>query len=182
MNKKNPYLECPVFDTEHFILRLVQEDDAAGLLTCYSDPNARAIFNSDACTGNFFFDTSDDIMICIKAWLDCYAREDFVRFSIVDKAAHHAVGTIEMFGMVGKYKTTRGILRLDIASKYEEAAYLIELFSLCLKEFFDLFGVHQIVTKAIPEAVTRVGVLKMLGFASYDFPERSHYWMYAAGN
>lgn len=180
MNRKNPYLECPVYDTEHFMLRLVREDDAAGLLTCYSDPYARAIFNSDTCTGNFFFDTSDDVMICIKAWLDCYAREDFVRLSIVDKSTRQAVGTIEMFGMVGKYKTTRGILRLDIASKYEEAVYLDELFSLCLKEFFDLFGVFKIVTKAIPEAAKRVGILKKLGFAAYDFPEREHYWVHDA--
>ncbi len=181
MNKKSPYLESPVFDTEHFILRLVNEGDAADLLTCYCDPSARSIFNSDTCTGNFFFDTSDEVGKCIKAWLDCYAREEFVRFSIVDKNTGKAVGTIEMFGMVGKYKTTRGILRLDIASKYEEAAYLNELFSLCLKEFFDLFGVLQIVTKAVPEAAKRVGILKKLGFAAYDFPEREHYWVHTAG-
>jgi RimJ/RimL family protein N-acetyltransferase len=180
MNKKNPYMECPVFDTEHFILRLVQEDDAADLLTCYSDPYARAIFNFDTCTSNFFYDTSNEIRECIKVWLDCYSREDFVRLAIVAKNTHRAVGTIEMFGMVGRYKTTRGILRLDIASKYEEAAYLNELISLCLNEFFDLFNVNQIVTKAIPEAVKRVDILKKLGFSAYDFPEREHYWMCAA--
>jgi RimJ/RimL family protein N-acetyltransferase len=175
--KKNPYVECPVYDTEHFILRLVTEDDATDLLTCYADTNARPIFNSDTCTSNFFYETFDEICDCVKIWLNSYARKEFVRFSIIDKYSNHAVGTIEMFGMVGKYKTTRGILRLDIASEYEEDGYLNELFSLCLNEFFDLFVVDQIVTKAIPEAVNRVNTLKRLGFVAYDFPEREHYWM-----
>lgn len=189
--KRNPYVECPVFETENFILRLVTEDDAADLLTCYSDTNARPIFNSDTCTSNFFYDTSDEMSDCIKMWLNSYVRKEFVRFSIIDKFSSHAVGTIEMFGMVGKYKTTRdawravqrsgttsrGILRLDIMSKYEEAAYLDELFILCLKDFFDLFAVNQIVTKAIPQAVKRVNILKKLGFVVYDFPEREYYWI-----
>lgn len=175
--KKNPYVECPIFETENFILRLVTEDDAADLLTCYSDTNARPIFNSDTCTSNFFYDTSDEMSDCVKMWLNNYTQKEFVRFSIIDKWSDHAVGTIEMFGMVEKHKTTRGILRLDIASKYEEAAYLNELFSLCLKDFFDLFAVNQIVTKAIPEAVKRVNILKKLGFVAYDFPEREYYWM-----
>lgn len=175
--KRNPYVECPVFETENFILRLVTEDDAADLLTCYSDTSARPIFNSDTCTSNFFYDTSDEMSDCIKMWLNSYVRKEFVRFSIIDKFSSHAVGTIEMFGMVGKYKTTRGILRLDIMSKYEEAAYLDELFTLCLNDFFDLFAVNQIVTKAIPQAVKRVNILKKLGFVVYDFPEREYYWI-----
>jgi len=175
--KKNPYVECPVFETENFILRLVTEDDAADLLTCYSDTNARPIFNSDTCTSNFFYDTSDEMSDCIKMWLNSYVRKEFVRFSIIDKCSSHAVGTIEMFGMVGKYKTPRGILRLDIMSKYEDAAYLDELFALFLKDFFDLFAVNQIVTKAIPEAGKRVNILKKLGFVAYDFPEREYYWI-----
>lgn len=175
--KRNPYVECPVFETENFILRLVTEDDAADLLTCYSDTSARPIFNSDTCTSNFFYDTSDEMSDCIKMWLNSYVRKEFVRFSIIDKCFSHAVGSIEMFGMVGKYKTTRGILRLDIMSKYEEAAYLDELFTLCLNDFFDLFAVNQIVTKAIPQAVKRVNILKKLGFVVYDFPEREYYWI-----
>ncbi len=175
--KTNPYVQCPVIETEHFILRLVSIEDAAALLHCYSDLLARPFFNSDSCTGDFFFDTYDQMNACIKAWLDCYSKEEFVRFSIVDKGSNLAVGTIEMFGMIGKYKTTRGILRLDIASSYEKASILRELFSVCLHGFFDLFAVHQIVTKAIPEASERVDALKGLGFVPYDFPEREHYWV-----
>lgn len=177
--KRNPYVECPVSETENFILRLVTEDDAADLSACYSDTNARPIFNSDTCTSNFFFETSDEMSGCIKMWLNSYVRREFVRFSIIDKCSSHAVGTIEMFGMVGKYETTQGILRLDIMSKYEEAAYLDELFTLCVNDFFDLFAVNQIVTKAIPQAVKRVNILQKLGFVAYDFPEREYYWAYS---
>jgi hypothetical protein len=176
--KKNPYAICPVFETEHFMLRLVSMDDAADLLVCYSDVNARPFFNSDTCTSDFHFDTCGQMSSCIKLWLDCYFKEEFVRFSIVDKSSGRAVGTVEMFGMAGKYKTPRGILRLDIASKYEEAAVLHKLFSVCLNEFFDWFAVSLIVTKAIPEATERVNALKSLGLAAYDFPEREHYWVY----
>lgn len=189
--KRNPYVECPVFETKNFILRLVTEDDAADLLTCYSDTSARPIFNSDTCTSNFCYDNSDEMSDCIKIWLNSYVRKEFVRFSIIDKCSSHAVGTIEMFGMVGKYKTiqdawravqqsgttSRGILRLDIMSKYEEAVYLDELFTLCVNDFFDLFAVNQIVTKAIPQAVKRVYILQKLGFVAYDFPERECYWV-----
>ena len=173
---KNPYEDCPVLESENFLLRLVTKEDAADLLACYSDPNARLFFNSDTCTSDFFFNTAIEMNDCIKSWLDCYTGEEFVRFAIVDRRSGRAVGTIEMFGTVGKYQTSRGILRLDIASRYEEAPYLNELFSLCLKEFFDLFAVTRIVTKAIPAAVQRVSALKTLGFAPYDFPEREHYW------
>lgn len=176
---RNPYVECPVFETENFILRLVSEEDAADLLTCYSDTSARPIFNSDTCTSNFFYDTSDEMRECIKIWITCYFRKEFVRFSIIDKFSGHAVGTIEMFGMVGKYKISRGILRLDIMSKYEEAKYLDELFTLCLNNFFELFAVNQIVTKAIPQAVKRVNILNKLGFKEYYFPEREYYWTFS---
>jgi RimJ/RimL family protein N-acetyltransferase len=175
---RNPYLKCPVYETENFILRLITEEDTDDLFLCYSDVNARPVFNSDTCTSNFFYDNLEDMRHCVKMWIDSYNRKEFIRFSVVDKHSQHAVGTIEMFGMIGKYKTSRGILRLDIASKYENPTYLTELFTVCQNEFFELFAVNQIVTKAVPEAVTRVNVLKRLRFESYDFPEREHYWIF----
>ncbi len=174
--KKDPYVECPTFETGNFVLRIVTESDAADLLACYADANARPIFNSDTCTSNFFFDTYNEMRDCIKLWLQSYSRKEYIRFSIIDRSSSHVAGTIEMFGRIGKYKNPRGILRLDIASKYEETVYLNELFSLCLEDFFDLFAVDLIVTKAVPEAAKRITVLKKLGFTAYDFPEREHYW------
>ena len=176
--RTDPYAQCPVLETESFVLRLVSNEDAVDLLACYADERARPIFNSDTCT-SFFFHTVCEMADCIQLWLDSYAREEFVRFSIIDRRSGHAVGTIEIFGMVGAYKTERGILRLDIASKYEVSPYLDELFSICTKNFFDLFSVRLIVTKAKPET-ERAVVLKQLGFAVYDFPGREHYWVHSS--
>ena len=176
--KNNPYIECPIFESGHFALRLVTEDDSLDLLMCYSDPEARKIFNSDTCTSDCCYNTIEEMHDCIKGWVNAYVQKEFVRFAIIDKSINRAVGTIEMFGMVGKYKTPRGILRLDIASMYEAEGYLYELFSLCIKEFLALFAVNQVVTKAIPEAANRIVTLGALGFEAYDFPGREHYWIY----
>lgn len=173
----NPYQQCPKYDRTHFIVRLVEENDAVGLLECYSDVKAQPIFNSDACTGDFCINRLEDMRNCINAWIGCYERQEFIRFSIIDKNTNVAVGTIEMFGMVGAYKVNRGILRVDILSKYENETYLSEIFGLCKTEFFDVFAVEQIVTKAIPMAECRIKSLLGLGFEPYDFPERENYYI-----
>lgn len=171
----NPYNKCPVYETDNFVLRLVREEDAADLLYCYSDSESRTLFNSDSCTSDFCYNTAEEMKNCITIWLDCYKRQDFVRFSIVEKQENKAVGTIEIFGFVGNYKTKRGILRLDIASAYERTSSLAELFGKCLEEFYDLFRINEIVTKAVPHAFVRKSVLEQLGFIPYEFPGREHY-------
>ena len=171
-----PYFNCPSFETEHFILRLVQETDASDLLSCYADEKSWPNFNADTCTGDFHITLETDMNNCIKAWIDSFSRKDFIRFSILDRQSGHAVGTIEMFGRVGSYKVSRGILRLDLASDYETPETLQELFTLCIKEFYQWFSVDLIVTKAVPNAEKRVKVLKELGFTEYPFPDREHYF------
>lgn len=174
--KENPYFICPDFQTENFLLRLVTEEDAVDLLSCYSDKKAQVLFNSDCCTSDFCYTTRNEMQGCIRMWLDSYIRGDFVRFAIVDVHTEKAVGTIEMFGYVGTYKVTRGILRLDLASAYEKESVLKELISLCGKEFFRIFGVNEMVTKAAPWAAERISAVKALGFTPYDFTGREYYW------
>ncbi len=173
---ENPYVKCPVYKTENFTLRLVQLEDTEDLLQCYSDPKAQELFNADHCTTDFRFKTPDELRHCIAAWLKAYEKEEFVRFAIVDSALGKPVGTIEMFGMVGVYKSSLGVLRLDICSEYEQAAYLDELLTLCVGEFFPLFGVSQISHKAIPAAAGRIQALLKLGFRPCDLPDRPHSW------
>ena len=43
----NPYKDCPMYETQNFIFRLVSEEDAEDLLACYSDPKAQGLFNID---------------------------------------------------------------------------------------------------------------------------------------
>ena len=113
----------------------------------------------------------------IKFWLMEYGEEAYIRFAIVDKPTNKAVETIEMFGMVGQYKTEVGILRIDIASAYEKAAFLDELLHMCIENFYTLFKVNSIATKAESHAVDRIRALKKLGFQAENFNGRSHYYL-----
>lgn len=176
MMMKNIYEQCPIYETETFIIRLIEERDAENLLKCYSDLNARPFFNSDACWGDFFMKTIEEMRGTIKAWIGCFERQEFIRFSIIDKKTEVAVGTIEMFGKVGVYEVNRGILRVDLLSEYETEPYLSEIFSLSIAKFFDDFGVDMVATKAISMATTRIMALEKCGFSPYEFPEREHYY------
>ena len=120
--------------------------------------------------------TMDEMSGCIAAWIQAYEKEEYIRFAIVDRSMGKAVGTIEMFGRVGVYQSPLGVLRLDICTEYERMAFLEELLTLCVKEFFPLFGVDQILHKAIPAATDRIQVLKRLGFQPCELPERPHSW------
>ncbi len=173
----DPYVVCPAYETEQFILRLIAEADAEGLLPCYSDKKAQKFFNADKCSGDFCMDKLEDMVLCIRAWLDAYAQQDFIRFSIIDKSLSRAIGTIEMFGYIGKYKVKTGILRVDVSSGYENEEDLREIFDVCSEHFFDLFEVDVIATKAIPEAVERRNALQRVDFCEGEMPEREHYFL-----
>jgi 8-oxo-dGTP diphosphatase len=173
----NPYNECPVLETKHFTLRLVVEGDASDLLACYSDPKAQELFNIDNFPIDCRFNTLEEMSKYIKFWLMEYSEEAYVRFSIIDKTTQKAVGTIEMFGMVGKYKVETGLLRIDIVSDYENSVCLKELFDVCVVNFYDLFGVSCIATKAIPQADKRIQALSKAGFTAGDYNSREHYFL-----
>jgi len=89
----NPYEKCPAFETPHFTLRLVSEADAEDLLVCYADPKAQELFNIDNFSHICNFYTAEAMAECIGFWLTAYAQKAFVRFSIMDKSTHKAVGT-----------------------------------------------------------------------------------------
>ncbi|MFW2487766.1 GNAT family N-acetyltransferase [Clostridium chromiireducens] len=174
---KDPYEICPNFETESFILRLVSEEDSEGLLRCYSDSKAQKNFNSDRCTGDFCIYAIEDMLQCIKAWLYAYSQQEFIRFAIIDKSLSKAIGTVEMFGYVGKYKIKTGILRVDVSSEYENIDYLNEIFNVCDENFFDLFEVDMIATKAIPQAVERRNTLIKNDFCEGKVSEGEHYYL-----
>jgi len=168
----NIYKNCPVLETEHFILRLVKESDAENLLNCYSDERTQSLFNADNCTSDFCFNTLDDIQKCIASWILAYEQESFVRFAIINKSNDEAIGTIEMFGSSG-----RGILRIDICFNHENIISLTELINLCINNFYDLFNVNDILTKAVPQAKERIKSLLKTGFKLYDLKGREHYFI-----
>ncbi len=168
----DPYVSCPMLETDHFLLRLVQESDAEDLLRCYSDPEAERFFNADNCTSNFCYTTKAQMRECIRFWLRSYQARYFVRWSIIDKQVNRAIGTVEMFADPQAW----GVLRVDLAASYETDMFLDELFSLASRRFFTLFGVDKMLTKAIPEAVARIAPLRKNGFTVTEFRGHAHYY------
>lgn len=170
MSNTNPYEKCPVYESESFILRLVEENDAKSLLKCYSDLSAVKFMNSDNCKFGFHFTTIDEVKNCILFWLNEYVEKRFVRFSVVDKQIQKAIGTIEMFGRKdadGKI-TGYGVLRIDLCSNYEKHSFIIELLKISNENFYDVFGVEQIITKAIPTATERISALTESGYLKLE--------------
>lgn len=177
--KSNPYIECPTFETEHFVIRLISETDAKDLLCCYGDPKARLFFNNDDCPKEEY-DYINRMHELIDGWLNHdYAKGYYIRFSIINKQTQKAVGTIEIYDR--KYQQserTTGILRIDIAHLYERDTFLTELFTISSDIFFNIFHVKIILHKAIPQATERISVMTKIGFRPIKIEGRQHYWVY----
>lgn len=162
-NYVSPYDECPVYESQFFRFRLVEEADVNTLLSCYSDPKSAPLFNADNCTCDFVYHHEDDLLKLIQFWLMEYENRGYVRFSVVEKKTKHAIGTIEIFASTNE-KDPIGHLRLDLASEYESSLYLDDIFYMIDCYFKDDFKINAIVTKAIPEAYSR---LQTLGQKNY---------------
>ncbi len=158
----NPYLQCPVVDTQHFTLRLICQADSDELFDCYHDQMAVALMNDDNCDFGFYVECKEQMAQTVRYWLDFYRQQCFIRFAIVDKATGKVVGTVEGFG------GETGVLRLDIASAYEQAAYLSELFVFAKENFQEFFGNEALVTKAVPQATQRREALQQDGWEFID--------------
>lgn len=160
------YTHCPAYMAPCFLLRLVRPEDAASLLACYADPQARRFFNSDNCSYGFASNTLLEMQQCIAAWLEEYRRRSFVRFTIVSRKSGEAVGTAEMFHKsdIDEAERRYGLLRIDLLPALEKEDVLGALLGLILQEFPTAFGVTHLLTKAIPEAAERVRALKAAGF------------------
>lgn len=160
------YKKCPQFENEKYLLRFVNENDCRDLLKVYSDKKAASFFNSDNCGGDDFYYTTESRMEeAIKYWLWEYERHGFVRWSIIDKDANEAIGTIELFHRDSNdYFTNCGLLRLDLRSDYEKSANIQKILSLIIEPTFELFDCDKIATKAIPEAKERIKALCNIGF------------------
>jgi len=177
--------DSTTFESGHFRLRLVAESDAEDLLECYADPQAQKYFNNDPHTRNDFWQGcgKERMLQCIRSWREEFERKSFVRFSILDQQRGKAVGTIEMYDKLARENRRKyagwSMLRIEIASAYETTAHIGELLSLFdTVDFFGLFHVRLILTKAVPEAAQRIEALRNAGYApfAWDEPNRKHYW------
>ena len=73
------YEVCPVLESENYLLRLIEQEDAKDLFKVYSDKKAVPFFNSDNCNGDFYMEHLEDVEDAINYWLWEYERKGFVR-------------------------------------------------------------------------------------------------------
>jgi hypothetical protein len=161
MSKKNPFDECPIYETEHFIFRLVNEEDAEDLFICYSDPKTLKHMNNDNCAGEWHPKSADELKY---AWQSDYERREFVRWSIKDKYTGSVIGTIEIAPLPwGKWffgdEPPIGILRIDLLSSFEKQEFFYEIIGLMATEIADDFEVNKIIMKAPPDEPEKVNAL-----------------------
>ena len=154
----NPYILCPTYETDSFILRLVSMHDAEDLLHCYADKDAVARMNADACTSSFYFTTVEEMKTAIAFWLSEYEQQRYVRFAVIAKETGKAIGTVEIFG--GEY----GVLRIDLNSAYETTVYFGELLTCAVHHFYTDFDVQNMCIKVLPEFAIRTEMVKKFGF------------------
>lgn len=183
----NIYKSCPQVESQNYKLRLVYSDDCGDLLKVYSDKKSIPFFNSDNCNGDdFYYTTPERMKQAIDFWTYSYEHGYFVRFSIIDKKKSSVIGTIEIFNRTADdYFTNCGLLRLDLASDYENQDTIREILSLITEPIFEWFDCDMIATKAIPAATERISALENHGFVmssekligTHDHKEYDNYYV-----
>lgn len=160
---KDIYQECPVVESERYLLRLIHSDDVDDLFKVYSDKNAVPFFNSDNCDGDlFYYETKERTKKAVEFWIWSYEKRYFVRFTIVDKQTNQAVGTIETFP-----RDEKGFLRLDLRSDYETEKQIAAIVAMIDPVIYEAWQCNSILTKAASYAIERVRALKAAEFVPY---------------
>ena len=166
----NIYQNCPVLESDRFIVRLFEQEDCGDLLSVYIDKNALPFFNSDNCDGdNFYYATREKMEEVLGFWKYSYENGWFVRLSIVDKEVSGVIGTVEVCLRVSEDAfNNMGVLRVDVRSDYEQEDILFELFSLVTPRLSELLGCDGVLTKAPIYAVERLKAIERAGFAKSE--------------
>ncbi len=164
---KDIYQNCPLFENEQYLLRLISYEDLADLLKVYSDPKSVPLFNSDNCNGDdFHYTTMERMRQAMDFWLWEYGNRMYVRMAIIDRDTQCAIGTTELFVRTATdYFTDCLLLRLDLRSDYERVDELWKILTLIFEEVLAYFPCKMIATKAPHFALERIAALRKLGFA-----------------
>lgn len=166
MSETNVFEECPVYKSEHFLLRQMGMEDAEGLFQCYSNPEAAKYFNGDCCGDDFYYTDFSKFVKCMEFWESRYQEKDFVRFTVIDIELEKIIGMVEVCPSY-KYSVDgncMGILRLDLLPEYETGKDIQELMELLLEHVYEHFQVRSVIMKAQEDALARRNVLKGLCF------------------
>lgn len=138
------------------------------MFSCYSDPDAARFFNGDCCGDDFYYTDLEKFKECVESWLERYEVQDFVRWSIFEKATDYLIGTIEICPSL-KYAADgkrMGNLRIDLKSDYERQEVLNELMSILIEHAYDDFQVSSLLMKIQKDAVERQKLIKTYQFVT----------------
>ena len=157
---------CPEYETGHFKIRKLEAEDAEGLFSCYSDPEAARYFNGDCCGDDFYYTDKEKFRECVEYWLSRYGARDFVRWSVLDRKTGLLIGTMEVCPSL-KYAVDgrkMGILRIDLKSEYERWPVLKELMDVLICHIYEDLEVASIIMKIQKDAGERQKLIKEYQF------------------
>jgi RimJ/RimL family protein N-acetyltransferase len=166
MIMEDVYIECPIYKKKSITLIRTNMEDAEDLLKCYSDEKAVPFFNSDNCHGDtFHYTTTERMRQAIEFWDFSYKNKYFVRWTVILNDTNEKIGTIEMFHRLAEDEFNHyGVLRIDLRNDYEIQPIINEILDIVDENFFRLFNVNSILTKAFQDACERINSLTQKGY------------------
>jgi len=149
---ENPFVKCPEYETENFLVTQIKMEDAEDLFEVYSDLITRKHMNNDNCGGEWPCDSLEVVQKGIKSWIQEYEDKYYIRWTITQKNSMKHIGTIELAPAPGRLRffdgiCTTGILRVDIKSELETAEVFSEIYEMTNTEMIEVFGIEKIITK-----------------------------------
>ena len=166
----NVYTDCPVLENDRYLLQFATKEDSEDLLEVYGDKYSLPFFNSDNCHGdNFYYPTKEKMDTAIEFWLDSYEKKWFVRWSIIDKSANKAIGSVELFHRIADDDfNDAGVLRIDLRSDYEKADVIHDILDIIVPPAYELFECNEIISKVPLYAIERIKAFSEYGFEKTD--------------
>ncbi|MGH4123204.1 MAG: hypothetical protein ACREV6_09800 [Clostridium sp.] len=163
--RNNPFIKCPVYETDNLIFTKVKDEDAIELFKCYSDPITRSHINNDNCGGEWDTHNIDVVKKGIIGWKEEFDAKFYIRWSVTHKHTNTIIGTIEIAPVPN---TTRfldgvcriGILRIDILSSFEDEEVFSEILKMAKDNFYTDFDIENIIIKATKDDTQRTLALE----------------------
>lgn len=161
----SPYTKCPTLENEKFEIRMVEERDAADLLSCYANPNVSVVTNSFNCNMGYNAQSVEKMREYIIGWRRYFDKKTLIRWSVVDKQIKKAIGSIELYcARRNDFYDNYAILRLDLHTDYETKNIIGNILNLLVNKAFEWFGCDGIATKVSPNAHERIKALSECDF------------------
>jgi len=161
MRVENPFVKCPTYETDNFLVTQIKMEDAEDLFEVYSDITTRQHMNNDNCGGEWPCHSLEIVQQGIESWLQEYDDQYYIRWTITQKDNMKSIGTIELAPAPGITRffdgtCTTGILRVDIKSEYEKEEIFSEIYEMTNTEMIEVFGIEKIITKGSPKEFERI--------------------------